>query len=465
MKLKYLIISVFLLIILLIIFIVNKEVVIYIGNEKVVLNNELIDFSIDLKTFNSEFDTIIKEKSFFDRIIVNGEEVNGEKNLGKLNITNSSVLEVEVEKLFGKKQKYIINLLPSTFPSYKVKGKSNYEGNYYTSTYSFNYDSDHYVFKMNEEGKIIFYKKTNMVAFDFQKQVNKHGEVRYLYLEAMDNNFDGLTSLLPCHLVILDENYNEIDRITHIKSNGKELKIENHGYIYLDDGHYILVAYEPITDKLNNEKLYVYNCVIQEIKNGEILWEFNSKDYKELYNYSTLEKLDYSKKYQDYIHFNSMSIDLKDDNLLCSFRNLDGLLKINRANGKLMWKFGGLGDEFNLTLNQKSSKQHSVLSLDNNKILLYDNGNGEARSRVLEYTLDEQNRKITNFKEYDLGLYASFMGSVRVIDEEKSIYLLCYGGGDYKKSTIQEINLETGEVYFEFVFTDIKNMYNVNKYR
>ena len=62
MKLKYLIISVFLLIILLIIFIVNKEVVIYIGNEKVVLNNELIDFSIDLKTFNSEFDTIIKEK-------------------------------------------------------------------------------------------------------------------------------------------------------------------------------------------------------------------------------------------------------------------------------------------------------------------------------------------------------------------------------------------------------------------
>ena len=467
MKLRYIII--YLVIVFAIVFactkLINKDIVIYIGNEKVILKYDETSVNIDLQTFSSEFDTIISEKELFAEIIVNGEKIEKKKNLGRLDINKSSTLEVEVRYLFGKTKKYSINLLPSTFPDYTVKGESNYEGDYYTSTYSFDYDGNHYIFKMNKAGEIIFYKKTNMVAFDFRKEISKNGEIRYLYLEAFENDFDGATSLLPCHLVVLDENYNEIDRITHIKSNGKRLKLENHGYIYFDDNHYILVAYETVTNQINDKEYNVYNCVIQEIRDGQVLWEFNSKDYEELYDYSTLEKLDYSIKYQDYIHFNSMSVDLSDENLLCSFRNIDGIMKINRNNGKLMWILSGEGDEFNLNSNQKSSKQHSVLSLGDSRILIYDNGNNLKRSRILEYAIDEEKKTLKNFKQYNLGIYAFMMGSVRVIDEKNSVYLLCYGGADYDKSSIQELNLETGEVYFEFTFNNIKSLYNVNKYK
>jgi len=466
LKIKFLI-GVIVIIVLILIYLVfefnNKDIVIYVGDEKIILDYE-DDNPIDLNSFNSEFDTIIKEKSLLHKIKVNGKFVNNQIDLGKVNIEKDKVLEVEVSYITGEKKQYKINILPSNFPSYTVKGKSEYEGDYYTSTYSFEYDKNHYIFKLDEEGKMLFYKKTNMVSFDFKKHFNSQGKVRYLYLEATANDFYGARSILPCHLVVLNEEYKEIDRITHFVSNKEEIKLENHGYIYIDDNHYILVGYKPIVDIYKRKEYNVYNCIIQEIKNDKVIWEFNSVDYKKIYEYSTLEDLDYSIEYQDYIHFNSMEIDKKDNNLLASFRNIDATLKISRTTGELMWILSGEGDEFHLADKQKTSKQHSVISVEDNKILLYDNGNKYKKSRVVEYTIDETNKKITNFKQYDLGLHAIMMGSVRVVDKEKNVYLLCYGGTNYQKSSIQEINMKTGEVYFEFTFDNSKSIYNVNKY-
>ena len=444
----------------------TNDVIIYIGNEKVILDYESKDNIINLTSFTSEIDTIIKEQEKVNKIMINGEIINNKINLGKININRESKLEIEVKYQNKKTKKFIINLLPSTFPKYTVKGKSNYEGDYYTSTFSFDYNSgNHYIFKFDIEGNIIFYKKTNMVAFDFQKQENSKGEIRYLYLEATDTTFDGISSLLPCELVILDENYNEIKRIKHITSKGNEIKLENHGYMFIDDNHYILVGYETLKVTKDEDNLYIYNCIIQEIKEDKVLWEFNTKDYENLYDYSTAENLDYNNPYQDYAHFNSMSIDIKDNNLLTSFRNIDAILKIDRTNGELMWILSGKGDQFNLEDNQKTSKQHSVLSVGENKILLYDNGNNKQKSRIVEYTISNENKRLEKFEEYDLELFAVMMGSVRVIDEKNKIYLICYGGKDYEKSSIQEINLNTGEVYFEFTFDEIKSIYNVNKYK
>lgn len=444
----------------------NNDIIIYIGNEKVVLDYEKENEIINLQSFTSEFDTIIKTTSKDNIIKINDKKIDGEKNLGQINIKRDAILELEIEYHNKKTKTFIINLLPYDFPTYTVNGKSKYEGNYYTTTYTFDYDSNnHYIFKMDSEGNIIFYKKTNKVAFDFQKQKNSQGKIRYLYLEATDVTYEGISSILPCELVVLDENYIEIDRIKHIISNKKNVNLENHGYIYIDDDHYILVGYEKTIVEKNKKELYIYNCIIQEVEKEKVIWEFNTKDYDKLYDYSSAENLDYTKTYQDYAHFNSMSIDVKDNNLLVSFRNLDAILKIDRTNGELIWVLSGKGDQFNLLQSQKTSKQHSVISSGENKVLLYDNGNDNQRSRIVEYILDEETKKVTKFEAYDLGLYAKMMGSVRIVDENNKIYLLCYGGTDYHKSSIQEINLKTGEVYFEFTFNDTKSIYNVNKYQ
>ena len=67
--------------------------------------------------------------------------------------------------------KYEINTLPSDFPDYETTGNSKYEGDYYLVVNSTN-NQNSYLTKVNENGKIIFYKKTNSIAWDFRKYDN-----------------------------------------------------------------------------------------------------------------------------------------------------------------------------------------------------------------------------------------------------------------------------------------------------
>ena len=447
----------------------SENVIISINSEEIELSKNTKNMEINLKTFNSEKDTIIKYVSGNANVKINGQKLkkNSELNLGIVEISDNSKIEIKVNYLFGKDSKYIVNTMNTDFPNYSVEGKSEYEGDYYMSTFDFNFDRNHFIFKLDQAGKIKYYKKTNMIAFDFKKELSEDGNIRYMYLEAIDNNLAGLKSILPCDLVIMNEDYKEIDRINYLFKDGTNIPLENHSYLYLGENHYILTTYKAIGKQeiLNSQmqKVYVMDNYIQEIKDGKIIWEFNTTKYPELYKYSSLEGLDYNIAYQDYAHINFMEIDKTDGNLLCSYRNFDAIIKIDRKTGKLIWILGGNGDEFGLTDKQKFSKQHSAISLGNNTIMLYDNGNSNEKSRVLKIKIDEKNMKVKEYTEYDAGVYAFMMGSVRVLDEEKETYLVCYGGGDYSKYSVEEINYKENKVNFKFTFLNNSMIYNANK--
>lgn len=447
----------------------SETVIISINSERIELNKNVKTDSINLSTFNSEKDTIVKYESGNAKIKVNGQQLrkNTDLNLGILEISNNSKIEVEVSYKFWDNIKYVVNTMNADFPNYSVEGESEYEGDYYMSTYSFDYNTNNFIFKLDKTGKIKYYKKINKVAFDFKKELTPDKNIRYMYLEAIDDNFEGLTSLLPCNLVIMDEDYNEIERINYLLKNGETIPLENHAYIYLGENHYILTTYKAIEkeEKINSklQKVYVMDNYIQEIKDGEIIWEFNTTKYPEFYKYSSLDKLNYTKPYQDYVHINSMEIDKGDGNLICSYRNIDAVIKIDRKTGELIWILGGVGDEFGLTDKQKFSKQHSAISIGNNTIMLYDNGNANKKSRVLKFKVDEKKKKVKEYKEYDTGVYAFMMGSVRVMNEQEETYLVCYGGGNYSKYSVEEINYKENEVKFKFTFLDSRLMYNANK--
>ena len=84
----------------------------------------------------------------------------------------------------------------------------------------------------------------------------------------------------PTKLVIMDENYNEINTIkmseSDIVKEGDAL--ENHDFIYLDDNHYILSSYQVVTPDNIPEELsegndaQVVAQVLQEVKDGEVIW-------------------------------------------------------------------------------------------------------------------------------------------------------------------------------------------------
>lgn len=85
-----------------------------------------------------------------------------------------------------------------------------------------------------------------------------------------------------------------------------------------------------------------------------------------------------------------------DGNLICSFRNLDAVIKLDRKTGEILWTLGGLGDEFNLTDNQNFSRQRNARITEDGYITLYDNGVKNQATRVVKIKLDEENKKLPN---------------------------------------------------------------------
>ena len=200
----------------------------------------------------------------------------------------------------------------------------------------------------------------------------------------------------------MDEKYKVIDIVSCKKYNNvpEGFPLENHDSIILDDNHYIVSTYfgenvNNIDKKLigNSTGSRVIAAIIQEIKDGEVLWQWNSTEHPELYNLSQ-EHNDYKNlqnKWADYIHFNSVTVDPKDNNLICSFRNIDSILKIERYTGNILWMLGGKGDQFGLKEKEKFSRQHYARLLSDGSITLFDNGNKNKKSRILELKIDEVN--------------------------------------------------------------------------
>jgi hypothetical protein len=99
----------------------------------------------------------------------------------------------------------------------------------------------------------------------------------------------------------------------------------------------------------------------------------------------------------DWTHGNAIEVD-NDSNYLVSFRNLSEVTKINSRTGEVIWRWGGLKNEFQFigdTL--KFAFQHAVRRLANGNYILFDNGNTHKPpfSRAVEYRLDQRAKTAT----------------------------------------------------------------------
>ena len=277
-------------------------------------------------------------------------------------------------------------------------------------------------------------------------------------------------------LIVMDEKYKVIDIVSCKKYNNvpEGFPLENHDSIILDDNHYIVSTYfgenvNNIDKKLigNSTGSRVIAAIIQEIKDGEVLWQWNSTEHPELYNLSQ-EHNDYKNlqnKWADYIHFNSVTVDPKDNNLICSFRNIDSILKIERYTGNILWMLGGKGDQFGLKEKEKFSRQHYARLLSDGSITLFDNGNKNKKSRILELKIDEVNKKLINYKEFYLNNHFSpACGSVDKIDEKKNVFMVGWGIGDFSSlENATEVDYSSNKKIFELIFEKNINTYRVVK--
>lgn len=231
---------------------------------------------------------------------------------------------------------------------------------------------------------------------------------------------------------------------------GNGYSTDIHELQLLPDGHALLIAYDLRTLDLSaivpggSAQADVIGLVVQELdRSKDVVFEWRSWDHFQITD-CVSRPLTGSRV--DYVHGNAIELD-DDGNLLVSCRHLDEITKISRTTGAILWRMGGVNNEFTFTNDPDHfSQQHSIRRLPNGHLLLFDNGNYHvpARSRAVEYAVDETEKTVTKVWEYRNApdVYASAMGSVQRLPNGNTVI-----GWGNTNPTITEVTPEGAEVF------------------
>lgn len=309
---------------------------------------------------------------------------------------------------------------------------------------------------IDNNGDTIKMKNPDALVADFRKWV-LNGKTYYSYLLQNKNFYtmQGVAAIFG-YRVVTDSNFNEINRFTLLSHDDIDAvaqpALETHDFLLLAENHYIALAYYEIAPSnipvqfgaAKGKK--VVSPVIQEVVNGNVIWQWVGTDYPDLYE-TSIESNEWTelKTISDYLHVNSMFIDPYDGNLIISCRNSDQLIKLNRKKSGIVWQLGGINSDFAIPPGMQFLRQHFATVIDNKTILLLDNGDTTERSysRVLEFDLDETSKTITGSRAFTIpGNFIRFAGSVQKFGDTYFI-----GGGTAQYA--MEVNHRTKVKKFE----------------
>lgn len=391
----------------------------------------------------------------------------------KVNLSELSP-DVYISIHVGKSVYKLFTAMPG-LPSYKFKSTPNYHGDLYVTPSSMSLEVPSYAYIIDEKGKLAYYRANETPPWtmaNLNKHVLKNGKVRY----SVFRQFNNITpqAFFFGEEIIMDEDFKVVDRLQLLPHNGRAVyPVENHAFALLDDNHYIITGYNYTTDQQvpwKSKKIIV--PVIQEIKDGKLIFEWVGSDYPELFE-TCMEDCGSQNlnHYQDYMHMNSVTVDPNDDNLIVSMAHSSQIIKINRTNGKIMWKLGGISDDFNITDEQFFMRQHDARMTKDGWLILFDNRypNRKMRERLgdrkvwhnlynsrgIAFKLDEQNKKVVDFKEFNLGEKVAFMGSYQPLADGR--FIVGYGSNrDIAAKELDQSNTEYMSLSFNKPYTSYK---------
>ena len=190
---------------------------------------------------------------------------------------------------------------------------------------------------------------------------------------------------------------------------------------------------------------------MQEVKDGEVVWDWKTIDYPELYDLIRTEATPTANDFDnkevdapDIVHFNAMRLN-DDGDLVCSFRHIDTIMCLDRTKqeDQIKWKLSGEGDEFGLTDKQKTSGQHYV-TVDGNKIMAFNNGNRDEQTEIRSYELDFDQKKAKLVRTYGFdNKFSQACGAVQNVKDD--IHVIGWGWATTDNECMSVIDFATGE--------------------
>jgi hypothetical protein len=402
---------------------------------KVKFTNEEI-VNVSFKDFNFSFE-IEKENIIPDVIGIFKKENSIEEN--KFPFENSPVLRSDS--------------LPADFPQIDITvSNTTAPGYLFFANFDFGAVGAPYQIIMDNAGNIVYHKKIPGGSYDFKKQPN--GNITY---------YDGRAK----KFFEMNNQFQIIDSF----DCGNGYVTDLHELRLLSNGHALLMSYDPQIVNMRSiipngdSAAIVTGLIIQEIDaNKNVVFQWRSWDHFEITD-ATHEIL--TAHTIDYVHGNAIEYDT-DGNILISSRHLSEITKINRNTGAIIWRLGGVHNQFNFVNDPLGfSYQHAIRRLAKGNILLFDNGNyrpslNEADSlysRVLEYRLDENSHTATLDWQYKHtpNIYGFAMGNAQRLDNGNT--LISWGATN---PNITEIK-PNGEIVFEMSM--VRGMYTYRAFR
>lgn len=165
-----------------------------------------------------------------------------------------------------------------------------------------------------------------------------------------------------------------------------------HEVLILPAGDAYLLCDETRTMDLSalggNPAAAVTATVVQHLSATEprtVLWEWNAFDHFQI---TDLPAASRTGPAVNFTHGNGLGFDA-DSNLLLGFRSLSEVTKVDRATGAVIWRLGGLANQFTFLNDPKGTfeRQHGVRWAGPGQVQLLDNGLG-APSRFVRYLLN-----------------------------------------------------------------------------
>jgi hypothetical protein len=211
----------------------------------------------------------------------------------------------------------------------------------------------------------------------------------------------------------------------------------HHDIQRLADGTTIALGLTERTIDINGTSTnYVGEMVMALDRNFQVTWAWDAFDHLDVNRGPVLGEITQPGSPEptaavpllpavDWLHVNAVALSPADGNLILSVRHQDWVVKIDyrhgTGDGHVVWRLGAGGD---FTLNSADpnawfSHQHNAHYVDDNTLILFDNGNTRratdpnANARGQVWTLDEQTMTATPVLNTDLGGYSFRLGSAQ----------------------------------------------------
>jgi hypothetical protein len=351
--------------------------------------------------------------------------------------------------------------IPDDFPEFTITNNGDVAPGYLFGSSSSKVDSiGSYYMIIDDEGTPLFHSQTRSAG-------------RLL----LNGYFGTAIPLGPKHQYIWhikDQDFNIVDSV----QMGLGQIADNHDFVLLPNGHFIMLAYE--IKYIDMSKLVEGGSPHAKIT-GSVVQELDA-DRNVIYQWSCWDHIpildtykDVKKSGFDYIHVNSVELD-HDGNIILSCRETSEIIKISRQTGETIWRWGGKNNDFSILGDHEENAPryfkltHSVRRLPNGNIIMFDNGadkNDKERtySRAVEYEMDIDNMETTMAWEFrhDPDILALSGGTVRRFSNGNT--QINWGGAvrDFGAPAYTEAN-PAGELAYEIAFASKDVQGNFSRY-